>query len=295
MGSPAKASVESFDDIAPTALFTAYWRQYGNDPHAGPIFETAAAIWQQCGAPLPDFRKDERYHGPTMEIRQKVGDLLLKKAVATQVLDLGAGLSPRGLSKLGIPYVELDIPVMTTLKEMVLQRLHRTGLVERRPNHILVPGSALDPDTFAQAVSHFDRAKPVTVFSEGFLHYLNNDQRAQVATNVVRVLTEFGGAWVTDLPHLPLGSDGAPVPRFQNLGTSRDVRGLAFADQDTALKFFAGQRLVTKPEDSIAYADPGILSGLVSLDRVDLTKAEVAKKQSTWAMHIFHLAGSTRA
>ncbi|HSW65610.1 MAG TPA: class I SAM-dependent methyltransferase [Bacillota bacterium] len=280
---------ESFNDIAPTAFLAAYWRQFSGTPYAQEVFDAAAEVWTGYGQEMPNLYPQRTYRGPTMEARHRVGNILLARAGNTQTLDLAAGLSVRGLQHTAAHqdsrYVELDLPIMSRVKQDTLARLGTSALGVQ---YWQEPGSALDPEAIERAVNHFDPARQVSVFCEGFLHYLDDAERAQVAANVATVLRRFGGVWITDLPHHPDAETAAIAPRFHAAGTNRNVSELAFPNRQAALTFFTGQGFNAPEEEAFGYEL--IVDQLVSPTRLGLTRDEVAAQQRPWGMHVLRLA-----
>lgn len=118
----------------------------------------------------------------------------------TQVLELAAGLSPRGINKTADPavnYVELDLPNMCREKKNIIETLVSSGKLAERPNLHLSGGSALNMTDLNEAASGFSEDRPVTIINEGLMRYLNMDERATLAKNVRTLLGKFGGAWIT--------------------------------------------------------------------------------------------------
>jgi O-methyltransferase involved in polyketide biosynthesis len=109
---------------------------------------------------------------PMFEARYKLTNRIIDQSGIKQIIELAAGLTPRGMEyadKPDIKFVELDLPE---------------------------PGDALDLDSIIESTKHFE-VSPIVVVTEGLLRYLNFEQKAIVAKNIHQLLEKFGGFWVT--------------------------------------------------------------------------------------------------
>jgi O-methyltransferase involved in polyketide biosynthesis len=165
-------------------------------------------------------------------------NLILEEHGATQVLELAAGLSPRGmdLAPKGIVLVEADLADATAMKGEVV-----TAVLGRVPANLhLCPVNVLDRAELLACCSAFTN-RPVAVVTEGLLRYLTFEEKTQLAANVREILLRFGGLWVTTDIHLRFWAHRhrGPINREtekERLGRSLDPN--YFDDLDHALRFF---------------------------------------------------------
>lgn len=212
--------------ISPTAHYTGYvWARHGLG--VGSLSTTQGRVLHTLtrtfGAPL------EAVGGPTLEsfllARHRLIDHLLAAELAgdrvTQVVELGAGLSPRGLRVTRqhptATYVEVDLPGMVERKRELLAR---EGTDARR--HRVVPG-----DVFAHeltGVFHgLDPGHGVAVVTEGLLNYFPTDRVVGLWARVADQLGRFpSGVYLGDLH---LGSSAGVLDRVVATGLGLFVRG----------------------------------------------------------------------
>ncbi|PRQ03054.1 Leucine carboxyl methyltransferase [Enhygromyxa salina] len=204
----ATASAQGYDKIGPTAHVTAYaWYQLGM-PY-GHLFATpegAAMYWTFRGATEPAIRL---FKFPSLldylEFRHRMFEAQLDLMLPDRVVELGAGLSRRGLTWVldrGVRYTEVDLPHMSAAKRRMLEaapgRVRRAlsaNELELRSTDILAPEFAAE---LAELVAGAER--PV-VISEGVLDYFDLDDRETLLRNVATGFRKAGvhGHYLTDL------------------------------------------------------------------------------------------------
>lgn len=181
------------------------------------------------------------------ESRFKAVNRILDERGATQVLELAAGLSPRGMdfARRGVMYVEADLADSTILKREIVNSV----LGQLPANLRLCPASVLDRDEFLACCSNFSRAA-VTVTTEGLLRYLTFDEKTSLAANVRELLSTHGGMWITTDIHLRQWAlRRAPIRReveTERLG--RNLEPNYFNDLHHAQSFFEGCGFVVESQ-----------------------------------------------
>ena len=146
----------------------------------------------------------ERYVGGSMRstLRQRHTlidrqlDRLLDQHPDLQILEIAAGLSPRGWRYRqkypNLRYVEADLPEMVQAKRVAL------ASIESPPPQI----EAVDlfADDLKQLMAQFDSSKPLVIISEGLVNYFNKDSLAQLWGQLAEQLSQFPvGVYLTDL------------------------------------------------------------------------------------------------
>ena len=207
-----------------------------NMSRIGPTAHYTAQVWQRHGISHAALstRMGRILHGmlrPVNRAYERLGkqgldamllarhqgiDRLLERAVDSgavgQVIELAAGLSPRGMRfarryrDAGLVYVESDLPAMAAHKR---QLLDRAGL--RGPGHHVVALDALaasGPESLAAvAAAHLDPARGTAIITEGLLVYLGHDALARLWQRIAACLAGFPrGIYLSDLNL----RDGAP-------------------------------------------------------------------------------------
>jgi O-methyltransferase involved in polyketide biosynthesis len=143
MISKSEPDDDKFRELMPTAILTAYPRTFSDIPYSQEIFDELS-----------------RYHGDIdeellvdrlaveLEARSKLIDKLIATTKTTQILELAAGFSSRGLTFTQRPdakYVEIDLPELIQVKERVVSRI-----IDVPSNLTLLGGNALRGSDYDQ-------------------------------------------------------------------------------------------------------------------------------------------------
>lgn len=219
--------------ISPTAHYTGYvWARHGLGP-AALATRTGAVLYN---ALRPAMAASARTGGPTLEGlllgRHRAMDALLSAAIDSgrigQVVEIAAGLSPRGLRYASayagrLTYVEADLPAMAQQKRDALARLG-THLPS---GHRVVDIDALTPDgplSLEALFAELDPAIGTAVITEGLLNYLPADAVADLWARLARGLRRFpSGLYLSDL-HLA-GENHGPLLAGFSAALGAFVRG----------------------------------------------------------------------
>lgn len=225
-----------FRRVSVTALIPAFARgEYTTIPWAREML----AVLRERGATLPEGPwREYGPFAPIFDARFRAVTRLVQEKGATQVLELAAGLSPRGaeLARRGIVYVEADLAESTTLKREVV-----TAMLGSIPDNLhLCPASAIDREQLLACCAPLAAGQPVAVTTEGLLRYLTFEEKALVAANVHEILRRYGGWWITPDIHLrSLAQRQTPTQRQAELKTlGRSLDANYFEDFDHARQFF---------------------------------------------------------
>ncbi len=117
---------------------------------------------------------------------------LIRKNGAKQVVDLPCGYTSRGikLAKSGIRYFGFDLPAVTgTLENAVKQIIGDNNCIT------YCPVDATNYDSLRQALA--DAKGELFITTEGMLMYFTQSELETVFSNIRKLLSEFGGRWVT--------------------------------------------------------------------------------------------------
>lgn len=129
--------------------------------------------------------------------RHAMIDAIARQSACPQVLEIAAGLSPRGaaLSE-SRTYVEVDLPAMVARKRELLGRSDGGRAVLARSSYRLVGGDARDVDLAALV----DPALPLLVIGEGLFMYLKADEQRALWTRIAALVARApGSSFVFDL------------------------------------------------------------------------------------------------
>ena len=193
---------ESYEKISPTAKFVAYLRSFTDIPYAKEIADVSDA--KKAFDELAGESKESLIRfSPYWEARYKATNRIIMREGVTQILEVAAGLSPRGIAmteKSDVTYVVTDLPQILdqekTITEAILSKLNC-----RRPNLHFEVANALDRESLSKSLSAFTFDRPVAIITEGLLPYFNREEKTVLANNIHEVLNKYHGVWIaSDLP-----------------------------------------------------------------------------------------------
>ena len=174
--------------------------------------------------------------------RHQVIDRLLTEAIesgrVSQVLELAAGLSPRGWTFAerygagGLRYVESDLPGMVGRKQRALTAAHIDP-----PGHSVVTLDALateGPTSLMEVVKkHLDPRRGTVIISEGLLNYFPRPVVEALWCRIAQALQHFpNGMYLSDMS-LREVAHGNWVPRYFVGALGIVVRGAVHLHYDT--------------------------------------------------------------
>jgi len=210
MHSRPSGAARDYSTISPSALSLLVMKSRSSIPFAK---EAAHLLW---GDSIPE----ELVHALTDEnARRRLGhferrygslDRLLEQAACPNVLEIGSGLSFRGLELARTSlthYVDTDLPALVSLKADLVAKLHPGPLLGSLHVRAL---DALDGDAFRSTVDAMPDG-PLAIANEGLLVYLDRREKARLAANVHAALRERGGLWLTADVYLKNRGGSAPT------------------------------------------------------------------------------------
>lgn len=227
--------------ISPTAHYTGeVWRRNGLSypglgTREGRVLHAAAepllAISRVLGGPtLEDF----------LLARHHLIDKLLDAAIASgeigQVVEIAAGLSPRGIRMTrrhpGLVYIEADLPGMAARKRSALERAgatHRVATLDALADD--------GPESLARLAADLDPGRGTAMITEGLINYFPREHVDGVWRRIATALARFpAGLYVSDLH---LGEENSDrISRGFIAGLGLFVRGrvhMPYANEAEAL------------------------------------------------------------
>jgi O-methyltransferase involved in polyketide biosynthesis len=232
----------SYKKIHPTALGVAHARTLTDIPFSSEIFQELQKIEPEGTFDAGAKRPLLFWLSPLLEARFKLTSRMLDRIGVTQILELAAGFSQRGILMAGDPqvrYVEADLPVVVAKKKKIISRLIRRHVIPRTANLRVCRCDALHRGHLASATRYFDR-RPIAILNEGLLMYLTLEQKASVAKNIHNLLTRFGGAWITPDTCVPMKRRHMAKKSQRQIQdmTGVDISSNYFKDETAALNFF---------------------------------------------------------
>ncbi len=185
------------EDVSPTAYATGYfWHRHGLS-HPGLLIPEGKRYDRGFQLLMASLRVFGVHFDALMLARHLGIDTLLARRIesgeVTQVVELAAGLSPRGwrfckrFPKLA--YIETDLPHMATLKRRLLEasrlgsRLHRVETVDVLRDD--------GPGSLSQLAATLDGKGGVAIITEGLMSYLDPPTARDVWRRIAAALKGF--------------------------------------------------------------------------------------------------------
>ncbi|MBX3126291.1 MAG: class I SAM-dependent methyltransferase [Polyangiaceae bacterium] len=187
--------------IGPTAYYTSYvWHRLGM-PYADwfasergrRLFWTFRLSGEWLATQLPGVPSMEQY----LELRHRALERVLEEAQPDAVVELGAGLSRRGVTwalDRDTRYVEVDLPHMIDEKRRLLARAasaEQRARLEARLEHRAL--DVLGDDFALELRAAFGAARAPVVLAEGLLGYFPMDERRRLVEAIAVGLRDAGG------------------------------------------------------------------------------------------------------
>ncbi len=224
--------LESYESVSPTAILTSYPRIFTDIPYEKDIYEW---LNKNCDKGV----KLNKLLAPEIEARYKLTNKLLDQSNITQVLELAAGYTSRGLmySQKGYKYVEMDLEEVSNNKKKLINELFNAN-----DNLKIVSGNVINYDDYIKCDKYFDNGK-LAIINEGLLRYLTFDEKRIVGENIYKLLEKHGGVWITcDVtPKRFIQKQDEQNPNLNddiNTVTSRNNLNDRFEDEEHIRKFF---------------------------------------------------------
>lgn len=180
--------LDNFESISPTAIVTAYPRQFTDIPYEKQIYE-----WLKANCKNNDVKLNKLL-APEIEARYKLTNKILNDLNIKQIVEIAAGYSSRGIiyAQKGYEYIEMDLEEVTRNKIRLLKDIANI------PNTLhITSGNALNYADFEKCSKFLDKNKEVAIINEGLLRYLTFEEKEIVAKNIYNVLKKYNGVWIT--------------------------------------------------------------------------------------------------
>ena len=202
-----------------------------------------------------DDQRDQLFAwAPIMEARYKGGEAALEECIQrfpnATVLEIAAGFSLHGAELAEkyptISYIDSDYDQNSVvLKQSILQE----ELLQVPLNNLqFTVLNAMNTEELMQMAERLDSDRPIIIYNEGLMAYMNATELQQLAANIKGLLGKFGGAWVTPDPALSeqrrvgvakLSDDLAGLIRSAETLAEQNYQQHGFKNPEEADIFFA--------------------------------------------------------
>jgi O-methyltransferase involved in polyketide biosynthesis len=157
------------------------------------LFWTFRLAGEWVAMALPRVPNMQQY----LEMRHRGIDWALSEYDADRVVEIGAGLSRRGLTwaaDRGVDYHEVDLPHMVDAKQDALSSRAPKSLVERAKTKLRHSAIDVLSTTFSEFLrDELRRGTRRVVIAEGLLGYFDLEERERIVRAVATALKEAGG------------------------------------------------------------------------------------------------------
>lgn len=243
-------TLRDYSTISPSALSLLLMKSQTSIPYAR---QAADLLWgDSVPSELAEAVADENARRRLRHFANRYFSLdqLLAEAGCPNVLELGAGLSFRGLDlarRSAVYYLDTDLPEISALKATLIAKLEPARTL---PNLRVAALNALDDHAFQALVDSMPSGR-LAIVNEGLLVYLSTQEKVLLAKSVRRALARRGGVWLTGDIYVRNPGGSAPTAGY---GRSREfldrhrVEQNKFSDFAEAARFFSenGFRPTTK-------------------------------------------------
>lgn len=243
--------VAELEKVSITAKLSAYYRQFSDIAFASEVATLigAESAYAQLAQEHGLDRDQLAPYAPMFEARYKSVSELIRKAGASQILELACGYSMRGLDLTrsgALYYVETDLAGVIATKQTLLDEIRRRHQIAPNPRHHVTVADALELEQLGVAIRDFDQRQPLLVLCEGLMGYLSRGETERVARNVRGLLGDHqGGSWI--VPDFTFVAELRNLPpervrlRTAVMGiTERQLDAAAFEDHEELVSFFRG-------------------------------------------------------
>lgn len=272
------AQEEAYEKISATAKLVAHVRTFTDIPFAREI-ATASGAKKYFQTLASKSVETLIQLTPLWEARYKATDQIIAQHHITQVLEIAAGLSPRGLVMTADPdvvYVATDLPQVLEQEKAIAESILAT-LNMHRPNLYFRIANALDREGLLQAATPFQSGRPIAVITEGLLVYLTIAEKETLAGNVQDLLRQYGGIWITPDVGTTKQSwkdsyDNNIAQRAHNISSpiKRKIEKNTFEDENEMRQFFTRAGFTIEE-----YPHTNVQEHLSSIDRLNLNREEI--------------------
>ena len=293
----AEETAAEFQSVSYTAPITLHWLAKAGIPEAVEFIGTLSAKNILDKIPSRDPERVEKANAIYQEMHYTALNEYIEKNGYKNVVDLGCGVSPRGImmARKGINYVGIELPaVAEAVDEYVPMFLDDDQL----KYFTIASADFADREAMMAAVKNIDG--PVCIISELVLVFLSREKQDALFNNIREILKEKGGCFVTcDYTTGELFWDGTAAiygeQATQNIAddtvklyagiSETNFSGTVFNTHKEAKKFIAAHDFNLQEVPTLA--DASKLYSVKSLNDKQIKKLQkFARKKLLWVMTV---------
>ena len=279
----------SSEKVSPTAYATGYfWYRHGMS-HPALATPQGKRLDRAFGVMIKGTRALSGVSLSAMMLARHKGiDAVLTRAIedgrVSQVIEIAAGLSPRGLTfarRYGdrITYLETDLPAMAATKRKLLDK---AGLLS--DHHRVIELDALEdsgPQSLAQIVMQLDARRGTAIITEGLMNYLDPASAKGVWRRISKNLGKFPqGVYLADVYLRPEQASPAMIAFGAMLSAfvRRRMHVHFRTPEDAAAAMHTAGFKSTKLHKTSSLPETRELSRTPGGDRVHVLEARISKR-----------------
>ncbi len=189
----------NFKSISPSAMSLLETRSYTSIPFAKEslkIISPATSNELKEAEQLPEAVILRIMH---FETRYRSIDKGLKELGNNNILEFSSGFSFRGLDfckNSSVHYIDTDLPNIIEIKKNIVFELTKRYCDYQPSNLKLLAMNALNEEEFFNTIAMLGSG-PVSIVNEGLLMYFNEEQKEKIMGIIHKILTQYGGYWIT--------------------------------------------------------------------------------------------------
>lgn len=190
----AEETALEFESVSYTAPITLHWLAKAGVPEGVEFIGTLSAKNILDKVKVRDPERVEKANAVYQEMHYTALNEYIEKNGYKNVIDLGCGVSPRGimLARKGINYVGIELPAVAEAVEEYAPMF----LEDEELKHFRVAAADFtDREAMLAAVKDLDG--PVCIVSELVLDFLSREKQDALFKNIHAILKEKGGCFIT--------------------------------------------------------------------------------------------------
>jgi O-methyltransferase involved in polyketide biosynthesis len=218
-------------------------------------------------------------------------DQLLKGLPIKNILELSSGFSFRGLEAIKqnkIHYIDTDLPDVITAKKDFISALQPDSSKAEGKLEIL-PLNALDEKNFDEIITRFP-AGEIVIINEGFLMYLDADEKEKLCRIIYKTLKQRGGYWITADIYIKsqIKDHNLKIEHDKHFFEEHNIEDNKFDSFEAAKSFFNKAGFLIDKEAEPARSNLSSLKYLLASEKSDelLKRSEANKIRATWRLKI---------
>lgn len=221
-------------------------------------------------------------------------DKALTEIGIKNILEFSSGFSFRGLHLSKDPtisYIDTDLPQLIEDKKIIVEELSKRFCDYPTKNLLMQSLNVLEEDSFTRVINRFP-IETVVIVNEGFLIYLDEEQKRKLCAIIHNLLSERGGYWITADIYIKKETDNSVTNDFfeekgKKFLTDHNVEENKFESFEDAEGFFKDCDFDTYRKIEVPSSEKSSVKFLKNIPESILRDIKKIKKtRGTWILKI---------